>query len=157
MFVWPPSSIFHQVLNFCDLIEIFKCKCFFSFVHQLEFLHKLETFRHIQLNRISLRRFYIKKTFYFMMKMKMNVKILCKKKTTNNFKLLRQWSAKRNCTRVFRSMIHRQLKLKTSQSDLVSSAAAENIHKIAHSHSRRESMYGSSLFALTSHSTHTFV
>lgn len=65
MFVWPPSSIFHQALNFCDLIEIFKCKCFFSFVHQLKFLHKLETFRHIQLNRISLRRFYIKKTLYF--------------------------------------------------------------------------------------------
>lgn len=64
-FVWPPSSIFHQALNFCDLIEIFKCKCFFSFVHQLEFLHKLETFRHIQLNRISLRRFYIKKNFLF--------------------------------------------------------------------------------------------
>lgn len=92
-FVWPPSSIFHQALNFCDLIEIFKCKCFFSFVHQLEFLHKLETFRHIQLNRISLRRFYIKNFIFYDEDEDERENTLRKKSNKhqeNEFKLLRQ-------------------------------------------------------------------
>lgn len=87
----------------------FKCKNFF-FVDQLEFLHKLEIFQHIQLNRISPRSFFSvrtirknylenrkKNTLCFMNEDADEQKSVFRKKKSNKhreneFKNLRQWN-----------------------------------------------------------------